>query len=160
MPATCSGTEADSSPTSQATPAVTLSPAALRRQLRPTLRRIAARYRLDPALLDAVIRVESAYQVDAISSAGAMGLMQLMPETAERFGVENPYDAGANITAGARYLRLLLDRFGTIQLALAAYHAGEGRVARAKNTIPPILATRRYVTQVINQFMLNKKQGL
>ncbi len=126
---------------------------ASRRQFSADIDRIARRHRLDPALLHAVVTVESGYDPHAVSPAGAMGLMQLMPETAERFQVSDPFEPLANLDAGARYLRLLLDRFGTIQLALAAYHAGEGRVQRARRTIPPIPATRRYVVSVIHHFM-------
>ena len=88
-----------------------------------------------------------------------MGLMQLMPQTATRFNVQDPFDPSANVNAGARYLRLLLNKFGTIQLALAAYHAGEGRVRRGRNTVPMITATRKYVVSVIHHYMRYKKAG-
>ena len=131
-----------------------------RKKFRSHIQRAAQRHRLDPLLLHAVITVESAYNPRAVSSAGAMGLMQLMPGTAERFGVADPFDPAANINAGARYLRILLDRFGTIQLALASYHAGEGRVQRGRRTIPRIPATNRYVIDVIHAFMYYKKNGV
>lgn len=124
-----------------------------RKQFSAAIKRIAKKYRLDPALLNAVISVESAFDPNAVSPAGAMGLMQLMPGTAARFGVTDPFDPIANINAGARYLRILLNKFGTIQLALAAYNAGEDRVKRHRNTIPPIMETRRYVVSVIHFYM-------
>lgn len=129
-----------------------------RRRLLPEVIKIATRYRLDPALLDAVISVESGYNPRSVSSAGAQGLMQLMPATARRFNVPDPFDPVANIDAGARYLRLLIRKFGRINLALAAYHAGEGRVRAARNTIPAIPATRKYVIRVIHQFLRLKKR--
>ena len=131
-----------------------------RKKFHPHIQKAAQRHKLDPLLLHAVITVESAYNPRAVSSAGAMGLMQLMPGTADRFGVADPFDPVANINAGARYLRLLLNRFGTIQLALASYHAGEGRVQRGRRTIPRIPATNRYVIDVIHAFMYYKKHGI
>ncbi len=110
---------------------------------------IAQQHRLDPALLHAVISAESAYEPKAVSRAGAMGLMQLMPATASRFGVADPFDPTANIQGGATYLRLLLDQFRSINLALAAYNAGEGAVSRYGNTIPPYQETQTYVKRVI-----------
>jgi soluble lytic murein transglycosylase-like protein len=111
---------------------------------------IANQHRLDPALLHAVISAESAFNPVAVSHAGAMGLMQLMPATAERFGVNDPFDPIANIRGGARYLRLLLDQFHNISLALAAYNAGENAVAKYGNTIPPYRETQTYVSRVLD----------
>ena len=84
---------------------------------------------LDPDLIRAVIRVESSFRSDAVSGAGAQGLMQLMPGTAEELGVTNPFDAEQNVMGGATYLAKQLKRFGDIRLALAAYNTGPGRVA-------------------------------
>lgn len=110
------------------------------------------RQQLDPALVKAVIAVESAYDPAAVSDKGAIGLMQLIPETAERYGVKviaNPKD---NINGGTRYLKDLIEMFGgNLSLALAGYNAGEGAVKRYNNTIPPFPETRQYV-QLVMQF--------
>jgi len=101
-------------------------------------------------LLRAVIVVESGFNSNAVSKRGAVGLMQLMPATASRFGVSNPYDAKQNVHAGARYLKFLIDRFGhDIRLALAAYNAGEDAVARNGGQIPPFSETMAYVPRVL-----------
>jgi soluble lytic murein transglycosylase-like protein len=101
-------------------------------------------------LLRAVIVVESGFNSRAVSKRGAVGLMQLMPATASRFGVSNPYDAQQNVHAGARYLKFLIDRFGhDIRLALAAYNAGEDAVARNGGQIPPFSETMAYVPRVL-----------
>ncbi|MCP5425729.1 MAG: lytic transglycosylase domain-containing protein [Gammaproteobacteria bacterium] len=114
----------------------------------PHIAQIARKYSLDPLLLHAVISAESAFNPTARSPKGAMGLMQLMPATARRFGVYNAWDPVANIEGGARYLRWLLDQFQDSRLALAAYNAGEGAVMRYGNRIPPFPETRTYVTRV------------
>lgn len=108
---------------------------------------------LYPELIHAVVRTESAYDPSAVSSAGAIGLMQLMPPTAERFGVNDIWDPVENLRGGARYLRELLDLFGhDLRLALAAYNAGENAVAKYGNRIPPYPETQRYVRKVL-QFL-------
>lgn len=108
-----------------------------------------AETKVSPALVLAVIAVESAGQVDAVSSAGAGGLMQLMPDTAERFGVTDRMDGGQNIRGGVAYLDWLLDRFdGDAVLALAGYNAGEGAVDRNEG-VPPFAETRAYVPKVL-----------
>ncbi len=105
-------------------------------------------YGLDPALVKAVIAVESDFNPRAVSEKGAMGLMQLMPLTAKGLGVSNTFDPVANVDGGARYLRYLLDYFNwDIELALAAYHAGISRVEKNFG-IPPIPATHAYVKKV------------
>ena len=106
-----------------------------------------ARHRVDPALIRAVIQVESAFRSTARSGKGAMGLMQLMPATARHYAVEDPFDPRENIEAGTRHLKSLLDRFGTT-LALAAYNAGESAVARFGG-IPPYPETRDYVSRIL-----------
>ena len=116
------------------------------------LRKVAGRYALDHKLLDAVVKVESSYDPNAVSRAGAVGLMQLMPETAETLGVRNRWDPRQNLDGGARLLRRLIDRFGEVELALAAYNAGEGAVIRHGNRIPPFPETRRYVKKVMKAY--------
>ena len=107
----------------------------------------AERHGVSPRLLQAVIKVESNFERQARSPKGAMGLMQLMPTTARRYAVANAYDPRSNIEAGARHLRMLLDRFD-ISLALAAYNAGEGAVRRFGG-IPPYPETRDYVRRIL-----------
>lgn len=107
----------------------------------------AARHRVDPLLVHAVIAVESGHRPDAVSSAGAQGLMQLMPATARSLGLADPFDPAANVEAGVAYLRRLADEFGTV-LALAAYNAGPGTVRR-HGGVPPFAETRAYVRSVV-----------
>ena len=106
-----------------------------------------ARHGVRAELVKAVIQVESAYQPRARSSRGAMGLMQLMPETARQYQAKNPYDPRSNIDAGVKYLRSLLDQF-ELPLALAAYNAGEGAVRRFGG-IPPFPETQDYVRKIL-----------
>jgi soluble lytic murein transglycosylase-like protein len=113
---------------------------------------------LDPELVHAVIAVESAYQASAVSSKGAIGLMQLMPETALANGTRYPADVSANLRAGTLHLKDLLARFDDIlELALAAYNAGEGAVRRYGNAIPPYAETRRYVPAVLARYRANSQ---
>ena len=119
----------------------------------PTIRNIARMYQLPPTLLHAVITAESSYNPDAVSRAGAVGLMQLMPETAKRYGVSNRRNPKDNIFGGTRYLRDLLKMFdNNLILALAAYNAGEGAVKKYGNQIPPYKETRNYVNKVIQYY--------
>ncbi|MEA1991775.1 MAG: lytic transglycosylase domain-containing protein [Thermodesulfobacteriota bacterium] len=112
----------------------------------------AIRHDLDPDLIRAIIQIESGWIPDARSSKGAIGLMQLMPETSSNLAVSNPFDPKANIRGGTKYLRQLIERFrGNLVLALAAYNAGPGKVERYKG-IPPYPETRRYVRKVLNQW--------
>lgn len=118
-----------------------------------TINYYADRYRLPKHLLHAVIAVESAYDPYAISKAGAVGLMQLMPETAKRYGVRNRRNPSDNLSGGSRYLKDLLKMFdNNLPLALAAYNAGENAVKKNGNKIPPYRETRRYVEKVIKYF--------
>jgi soluble lytic murein transglycosylase-like protein len=108
----------------------------------------ATRNQVDPDLVKAVIRVESGFDAKAVSSKGAMGLMQLVPATAQRFGVQNPFDPKQNIEGGTNYLKYLLDLFGgDLKLSLAAYNAGEHAVQRYGG-VPTIPETQDYVRKV------------
>ena len=109
--------------------------------------------KVDAALIHAVISVESGYNPSARSRAGAVGLMQLMPGTAKRYGVKNRLDPGQNIHCGARYLRDLKLQFDNdLQLVLAAYNAGEGAVMRFGRSIPPFRETLAYVPKVLSMY--------
>jgi len=112
----------------------------------------ADRHGLDRALLAAVVEVESGFQPRAVSPKGARGLLQLMPATAKRFGVKDPFDPVQSLDGGAQYLQWLLQRFeGRTDLALAAYNAGEGAVDRHGKRIPPYGETLRYVNGVLER---------
>jgi soluble lytic murein transglycosylase-like protein len=112
------------------------------------VREAAERHRVDPALVRAVIQTESNWNPAAVSRKGALGLMQLIPTTAQRFGVNDVFSPKQNVDAGVRYLKTLLERYnGNLDLALAAYNAGEGAVDRAHG-IPAFRETRNYVQRV------------
>lgn len=116
------------------------------------IQRSAQRHELDPALLTAVIQQESGFNPKAQSSAGAMGLMQLMPDTAKSLGVNDPYDPVQNVDAGAKMLRGLIDQYGgRLDLALAAYNAGSGAVDRYHG-VPPYAETRNYVSSILADY--------
>lgn len=119
-------------------------------KIRNSIKKAAARYRLSPALIKAVIKAESDYQVRAVSPAGAQGLMQLMPATAREMGVMDPFDIEQNICGGAQYLRKMLDQFdGDVHLALSAYNAGPATVTRYGGKVP-YAQTRNYVQRVLH----------
>jgi hypothetical protein len=112
------------------------------------VREAAERHHVDPALVRAVIETESNWNAGAVSRKGAVGLMQLIPTTAQRFGVNNAFNPKQNVDAGVHYLKTLLERYnGNLDLALAAYNAGEGAVDRAHG-IPSFRETRSYVQKV------------
>jgi len=111
----------------------------------------ASRYGIDPDLVQAMVSVESAYDPLAVSAKGAIGLMQLMPETAARYGVSNPFNPRENIIGGIRYLHDLLIRFENLRHALAAYNAGENAIKKYGG-IPPYRETRNYVKKVIDRY--------
>lgn len=113
---------------------------------------VAGQHRLDPLLVQAVVAVESAYRHDAVSEKGAIGLMQLMPATAARYGKHALTVPRENLEAGVTYLGELLQRFGRLDLALAGYNAGEGAVARYGGRIPPYPETQRYVEKVLDYY--------
>jgi hypothetical protein len=126
-----------------------------RKHYTPLISAVAKELELDPALLHAVITVESGYNPKARSPKGAIGLMQLMPDTARRYDVADIWDPRDNLRGGARYLRDLLAMFNhNLSLALAAYNAGEGAVAQHGNKIPPFAETRSYVPRVLQQYHL------
>jgi soluble lytic murein transglycosylase-like protein len=113
-------------------------------------------YRLDPDLVNSVIRAESGFNVKAVSPKGAQGLMQLMPQTASQLGVQNPFDAQANVEGGTRYLRELLERYHfDLVKALAAYNAGPQRVEQYGG-VPPYYETKAYVARIVRDF--NRKK--
>ena len=125
--------------------------AARLRQFAPMVSRAAIDHGVDAALLQAVVAIESAYNPLARSRAGAIGLMQVMPATAARYGVHNPEDPLQNLHAGCLYLKDLLVMFHqNVDIAVAAYNAGENAVLRYGNQIPPYPETQRYVPQVVN----------
>ena len=120
--------------------------------LRELVHRLSAEEGLDPKLVDSVVRVESGYNPGAVSHKGALGLMQLMPDTAQRLDVDDPFDPEQNVRGGVRELDRLIERYsGNLQLALAAYNAGEGAVERHRG-IPPFEETRDYVARVMSLY--------
>lgn len=131
-------------------PAYTGSPSKARKaEYQQAVLDVARLYGVDSALLHAVISVESRYSAKAVSEKGAVGLMQLMPGTAKRYGVADSFDPVQNLQGGTQYLRDLLKMFqGDLSLALAAYNAGENAVIRAGHRIPPYPETRNYVQRV------------
>ncbi|MGE5234430.1 MAG: lytic transglycosylase domain-containing protein [Acidobacteriota bacterium] len=113
---------------------------------------IAERYRLDSALLAALVEAESGFNARVVSPAGAKGLMQMMPETLADYGVKDPFDPAANLDAGARYFSSLLQQFsGNVELALAAYNAGPAVVERY-GAVPPYRETRAFVRRVLARY--------
>jgi len=119
----------------------------------PLIAKAAAKYQVDEKLIHAVIHTESAYDVKAISSAGAVGLMQLMPATAKRYGVSNRKSAEQNIDGGTQYIKFLLKLFNSdLKLVLAGYNAGEGAVKKYHNSIPPYPETQNYVRKVLKLY--------
>jgi soluble lytic murein transglycosylase-like protein len=111
----------------------------------PLILRAARAQKLEPALVFAVIQAESAFDHEAVSPAGAQGLMQLMPDTAQLLGVKNPFNPLQNIDGGTRYLKYLFGEFEQQELVLAAYNAGPGAVRKYGLKVPPYEETRRYV---------------
>ena len=117
------------------------------------IRQYGAQYGVDPYLIYCLMSQESSFMTSATSNKGAQGLMQLMPGTAARYGVTNPYDVAQNIKGGTRYLKDLLKMFnGRVDLALAGYNAGEGAVMKYGNTIPPYSETRNYVRLILKRY--------
>ncbi len=115
---------------------------------REIARRYSRQYGVDESLVLAVIQVESAFNANAVSPKGAQGLMQIMPGTQKHLNLDDPFDPEANIEAGVRYLRDMVDRFGSVELALAAYNAGPGNVEKHKG-LPPFRETVGYLVKVL-----------
>jgi soluble lytic murein transglycosylase-like protein len=118
-------------------------------ELRRLVQQISLEHGVDPKLVDALVHVESSYNPRAVSRRGAMGLMQLMPDTVERLEINDPFDPEDNVRGGVREISRLVDRYsGNLQLALAAYNAGEGAVAKYRG-VPPYPETRSYVSKIL-----------
>ena len=133
------------------TPQYILPTADLIRRYSPIIDSASRSHGVDAALVHAVVAAESGYNPSAVSRAGARGIMQLMPDTAKRFGVQNIMDPTENIHGGVKYLRELLTMFnGNTELAVAAYNAGENAVIRSGNRIPPYAETASYVPKVLD----------
>jgi len=123
-----------------------------RRRFDPLVRKAASLFHLDAALVHAVITAESSYDPGAVSHKGAVGLMQLMPETAHRYGVRDRHNPVQNVYGGVRYLADLLRQFDNLALALAAYNAGENAVIKYGHRIPPYRETQNYVRRVLEYY--------
>lgn len=146
-------TDAISRPSSAKVKAVAKAPAVkVGDNYHGIIKRHAEKYELDPSLIRAVITAESGFDPSAVSTKGAMGLMQLMPATAYLMGVGNPFNPEENIAGGVRYLKLLLDRYnGNLKLALAAYNAGPKTVEKY-GAIPPISETKDYIKKILTMY--------
>ncbi|MDZ4678388.1 MAG: lytic transglycosylase domain-containing protein [Oligoflexia bacterium] len=146
--------DADGNPILATHPELRFPPDIVRARFKKIIREAAMQSKIDASLIEAVIAIESNWHVNAVSSKGALGLMQLMPETARIWGVRNAFNPTENISGGARYLRHLLNLFDNkISFALAAYHAGENRVIR-QGGIPLIPSTQKYVELVMREYKI------
>lgn len=128
-----------------------------RKKFAAYINQMAKKHHLEPAFVHAIVSAESAYNPNATSRSGAMGMMQLMPMTAKRFKVKNAYDPYQNVAAGAQYLRILLNEFGSLELAAAGYNAGEGSVRKYNRSVPPYKETMAYVPKVMAFYRKYKK---
>ncbi|HEY7615529.1 MAG TPA: lytic transglycosylase domain-containing protein [Terriglobales bacterium] len=128
-------------------------------QIDAAIQQAAARHNVDPNLVRAVVKVESNFNPNAVSRKGAMGLMQLMPQTARQLKVENPFDPEQNVDAGVRHLKRLMESYGgDVRLSLAAYNAGAGAVARSAG-IPRYAETRNYVRRITQLYLGGSVSG-
>ena len=132
--------------------APSISSSTRKMQFNDLIAEAAHRHQVDERLVHAVIQTESAYNAHAVSRAGAVGLMQLMPDTARRYGVFDRHDPNQNIDGGTKYLKYLLGLFNSLDLAIAAYNAGENAVMRHGYSIPPYPETQNYVRQVLSRY--------
>jgi hypothetical protein len=124
------------------------------------IRAAADRYRMDADLIHCVIAIESNFDPKAVSPKNARGLMQLMPQTATRFGVQDIFDPEENINAGTRYLRQLMDKYNNLTLALAAYNAGPERIDQYGRRVPPYLETMKYVQRIAKSYAKIKAETM
>lgn len=138
-------------PTSKRQTVKTAGSVSLYERYRKLISKTAFNYNIDPSLITAIISAESSFNAKAVSKKGALGLMQLMPETAKAMGVRNPFNPEENIEAGVRYLKYLYNRFGDLELALAAYNAGPSHVEK-HGTVPPIKETKNYIKKIFSLY--------
>jgi len=123
-----------------------------RSELRRLVHEVSTEHGVDPKLMDALVHVESGYNPNAVSRKGAMGLMQLMPETARRLKIDDPFNPAENIRGGVKEFSRLVSRYsGNLQLALAAYNAGEGAVSKYRG-VPPYAETRSYISKILSLY--------
>ena len=127
-----------------------------REEILALIHKYSRRYSLDPDLVEAVLAVESNYNPRALSKKGAEGLMQIMPETQKDLGLQTPFDPEANIEAGVRYLKKMIDTQPSLELALAAYNAGPGRVKQYQG-VPPFPETEQYIQKVLRLYNLSRQ---
>jgi len=127
---------------------VVAAEAPTRKSFEELVEEYARKYEMDPRLVKKLVQVESGFNPQAVSPKGAMGLMQLMPDTCRDLGVENPFDVQENLEGGLRYLKGLMEQFQDVRLALAAYNAGPARV-REYGGIPPFPETQQFVKKIL-----------
>ncbi|MFH0702802.1 MAG: lytic transglycosylase domain-containing protein [bacterium] len=134
-------------------------PAIAKNDVENLVKSAAKKFNIDERLILAIIKQESNFNPNAVSSAGAKGLMQLMPGTASKLGVNNPFDPVQNIEGGVKYLKGLIDKYrGNLVLALSAYNAGSGNVSKYGGT-PPFKETQNYVKQVLSNYLSQTPEG-